>query len=157
MEYTIVKVIQSMLAPGLMISACGLLILGMNNKYSLVVNRIRLLNEEKRKIHHLDHKIDEDIKRENLIGVQIDRLDERVKLVRNSVFAYSSAVACFIIASLFIGVNLYTKSSEIEFLSLSFFLIGILTVFVGIVFAAKETLKGYKIIRIEIEEFSVKQ
>ncbi len=41
--------IQIMLAPGLMISACGLLLLGMNNKYSLVVNRIRLLNEERRK------------------------------------------------------------------------------------------------------------
>lgn len=44
---SIVEVIQLMLAPGLMISACGLLLLGMNNKYSLVVNRIRLLNEEK--------------------------------------------------------------------------------------------------------------
>ena len=46
----IVEVIQLMLAPGLMISACGLLLLGVNNKYSLVVNRIRLLNDEKRKI-----------------------------------------------------------------------------------------------------------
>lgn len=154
MEYSIVKVIQSMLAPGLMISACGLLILGMNNKYSIVVNRIRLLNDEIRKIHHLENKIEEDLRRENLIKIQIDRLNDRVRLVRNSVFAYSLAVACFIIASLFIGVNLYTKSSEIEFLSLTFFLIGMLTVFVGIVFAANETLKGYKIIRIEIEEFT---
>ena len=52
MEVPIVQLIQGMLAPGLMISACGLLLLGMNNKYSLVVNRIRLLNEEKRKIFH---------------------------------------------------------------------------------------------------------
>ena len=46
---SIVQIIQLMLAPGLMISACGLLLLGMNNKYSLIVNRIRLLNEERRK------------------------------------------------------------------------------------------------------------
>ncbi len=52
MDIPIVQLIQGMLAPGLMISACGLLLLGMNNKYSLVVNRIRLLNEEKRKIFH---------------------------------------------------------------------------------------------------------
>ncbi|MBK8662836.1 MAG: DUF2721 domain-containing protein [Ignavibacteriales bacterium] len=45
----VASLIQAMLAPGIMISACGLLILGMNNKYSLVVNRIRTLNEEKRK------------------------------------------------------------------------------------------------------------
>lgn len=152
MDYSIVKVIQSMLAPGLMISACGLLILGMNNKYSIVVNRIRLLNDEKRKLLHLESKIDDDIRRENIIRVQIDRLNERVRMVRNAVFAYSFAVACFIIASLFIGINLYTKSGEVEFLSLIFFLIGMVTVFVGVVFAANETLKGYKIVRIEIEE-----
>ncbi|MBK8662785.1 MAG: DUF2721 domain-containing protein [Ignavibacteriales bacterium] len=45
--------IQAMLAPGIMISACGLLILGMNNKYSLVVNRIRTLNEEKGNLQKL--------------------------------------------------------------------------------------------------------
>ena len=154
MEYSIVKVIQAMLAPGLMISACGLLILGMNNKYSIVVNRIRLLNDEHRKILHLEKRIENDLKRENNIRVQIDKLNERVKIIRNAVFAYSFAVACFIISSLSIGINLYTKSSVVEFLSLIFFLTGMLTVFIGVVFAAKESLKGYKIVRIEIEELA---
>ncbi|MCG8410992.1 MAG: DUF2721 domain-containing protein [Bacteroidales bacterium] len=152
MEYTIVKVIQAMLAPGLMISACGLLILGMNNKYSIVVNRIRLLNDEKRQIHHLKNKIDEDFKRESLIKVQINRLNERVVMVRNAVFAYSIAVACFIVSSLFIGMNICTQSEKIEATSLTFFLIGMLTVLVGVIFGAKEALRGYKIVRIEIEE-----
>ena len=154
MDYSIVKLIQAMLAPGLMISACGLLILGMNNKYSIVVNRIRLLNDERRRILHLENKIEDDRRRENIIRIQIDRLNERVKMVRNAVFAYSFAVGCFIIASLFIGINLYTQSDEVEFLSLTFFLIGMITVFIGIVFAANETLKGYKIVSIEIEEFA---
>ena len=154
MDYSIVKLIQAMLAPGLMISACGLLILGMNNKYSIVVNRIRLLNDERRRILHLENKIEDDRRRENIIRIQIDRLNERVKMVRNAVFAYSFAVGCFIIASLFIGINLYTQSDEVEFFSLTFFLIGMITVFIGIVFAANETLKGYKIVSIEIEEFA---
>ncbi|MEE9450994.1 MAG: hypothetical protein V3V72_13175 [Ignavibacteriaceae bacterium] len=46
----IVEVIQLMLAHGLMISAYGLLLPGMNNKYSIVFNRIRVLNNEKRKV-----------------------------------------------------------------------------------------------------------
>ena len=50
MELLIASVIQAMLAPGIMISACGLLLLGMNNKYSLVVSRIRALADEKRKL-----------------------------------------------------------------------------------------------------------
>ena len=154
MEYSIVKIIQAMLAPGLMISACGLLILGMNNKYSIVVNRIRLLNDEKRKILHSENRNDDDLRRENIIRIQIDRLNERVRMVRNAVFAYSFAVACFIIASLCIGINLYTRSNEVEFLSLVFFLAGMISVFVGIVYAASESLKGYRIIRIEIEELT---
>jgi hypothetical protein len=152
MEYSIVKVIQAMLAPGLMISACGLLILGMNNKYSIVVNRIRLLNDENRKIHHLENKMGDDVKREKNIGLQINKLNDRVRIVRDAVFAYSFAVACFIIASLCIGINLYTKSSVVEFLSLIFFLIGMLTVLIGVLFAANESLKGYKIVCIEIDE-----
>ncbi|MCD4833380.1 MAG: DUF2721 domain-containing protein [Bacteroidales bacterium] len=154
MEYSIVKVIQAMLAPGIMISACGLLILGMNNKYSIVVNRIRLLNDEKRKILYLDKRMENDIRRENIIRVQIDRLNERVRIVRNAVFAYSFAVACFIISSLCIGINLYTQSDEVEVLILIFFLTGMLTVFIGVVLAANESLKGYKIVRIEIEELA---
>lgn len=50
MEYSTVDLIQSMLAPGLMISVCGLLLLTTDNKYSFVTDRIRLLNEEKRQI-----------------------------------------------------------------------------------------------------------
>jgi len=152
MEYSIVQIIQAMLAPGIMISACGLLILGMNNKYSIVVNRIRLLNDENRKIHHMENKLDDEVKRESNIRVQIDKLNERVKIVKNAVFAYSVGVACFIISSLFIGINLYTNSINVEFLSLAFFLCGMIIVFVGVVFGAQESLKGYKIVRIEVEE-----
>jgi hypothetical protein len=42
--------IQFMLAPAVMISACGLLLLGINNRYSSIANRIRLLNEERRRL-----------------------------------------------------------------------------------------------------------
>jgi len=45
---TFLKAIQLMLAPAVMISACGLLLLGINNKHSSITNRIRLLNEERR-------------------------------------------------------------------------------------------------------------
>ncbi len=46
----ILKMIQFMLAPAVMISACGLLLLGINNRYSSIANRIRLLNDERRRL-----------------------------------------------------------------------------------------------------------
>ncbi len=40
---SIVEIIQLMLAPGIMISACGLLLLGMNNKPRFVIRDFYLV------------------------------------------------------------------------------------------------------------------
>jgi hypothetical protein len=152
MEIPIVQLIQGMLAPALMISACGLLLLGMNNKYSLVVNRIRLLNEEKRKIFHQE-KIDAiDSNRLNNIELQISHLIGRISLVRNAVFSYSLAVALFIVSSVLIGVTINKQTPGFDWLIVAFFYAGMFAVFVGIIFAAVEVWKGYRIVKIEISE-----
>lgn len=144
--------IQTMLAPGIMISACGLLLLGMNNKYSIVVNRIRLLNEERRKLHYEELEKSDKKKRHKSIDTQIEKLSYRVELVRNAVFSYSLAVAFFVIASVLIGINQLSGYSGFGWGVISIFLIGMIFVFAGIVFAAIETWKGYKIVQIEIKD-----
>lgn len=152
MEVPIVQLIQGMLAPGLMISACGLLLLGMNNKYSLVVNRIRLLNEEKRKIFHLEIIDEDESSRLSNIELQISHLIERISLVRNAVFSYSVAVALFIVSSVLIGITMNTSTRAFDWLIVAFFYAGMFAVFVGIIFAAIEVWKGYRIVKIEISE-----
>jgi hypothetical protein len=152
METPIVQLIQGMLAPGLMISACGLLLLGMNNKYSLVVNRIRLLNEEKRKVFHQEEIDENDSNRLSNIELQISHLIERISLVRNAVFSYSLAVALFIVSSVLIGLTIRSSTRAFDWLIVAFFFAGMLAVFVGIVFAAIEVWKGYRIVKIEISE-----
>jgi hypothetical protein len=152
METQIVHLIQGMLAPGVMISACGLLLLGMNNKYSLVVNRIRLLNEEKRKLFHLPTMDPVDSNRLNNIELQISHLIERISLVRNAVFSYSLAVALFIASSVLIGVTINKRTPGFDWLIVAFFFAGMFAVFVGIIFAAIEVWKGYRIVKIEISE-----
>jgi len=151
MKFSIVEIIQAMLAPGLMISACGLFLLGMNNKYSLLVNRIRLLNEEKRKLGCNEKKGEEE-KRLKSIIIQIKKLIFRLKLVRNAVFSYSAGVACFIVASLLIGFKYLTQSGNAASMAMIFFLLGIVSVLIGISFAAMEVYKGFKIVEIEISE-----
>ncbi len=148
------ELIQTMLAPGLMISACGLLLLGMNNKYSLVVNRIRLLNEERRKIIFERTGKVKKKKYHKSIGTQIEKLFFRVALVRNAVFSYSLAVAFFIISSLLIGIKQLSGDSGLNWPIISMFLVGMIFVFTGIVFAAIEVWKGYIIVQIEIKDVS---
>ena len=150
---TIIQLIQLMLAPGLMISACGLLLLGMNNKYSLVVNRIRLLNEERRKYiskHDKEFKYEDNVRIESL-STQIKSLVVRVRLVRNAVFSYSVAVGIFVLTSLFIGLNYLAESDKLDFIVAALFLLGMIAVLLGVIYASYETIKGYNIIQYEVK------
>ena len=154
MSTTVSGLIQIMLAPGIMISACGLLLLGMNNKYSLVVNRIRLLNEERRRLRYEESAKSNRKKRHKSIELQIKKLMYRIVLVRNAVFSYSLAVAFFIISSLLIGLYQQSSFSAVNLAVMITFLAGMFFVFAGIIFAALEVWKGYKIVSIEIEDMS---
>ena len=153
-SFSIVEVIQLMLAPGLMISACGLLLLGMNNKYSLVVNRIRILNEEKRrfmnKAAEKDFSYEENIRLES-ISRQLSALTFRVKLVKNAVFSYTIAVALFVVTSLLIGLQYLFDLQGLSFLITTLFLLGMVSVLIGVIYAANETINGYHIIHIEVK------
>lgn len=153
-KFSIVQVIQLMLAPGLMISACGLLLLGMNNKYSLVVNRIRLLNEEKRKFFskagEKDLQYEESVRLES-ISIQLKELEFRVRLVKNAVLSYTVAVAFFVLTSLFIGLDFVTGTYNLSILVTVMFLFGMLLVLLGVIYAAYETKKGFDIIHLEIK------
>ena len=151
---SIVEIIQLMLAPGIMISACGLLLLGMNNKYSLVVNRIRLLNEERRRVLH---KVDDkdfnyqENQRLESISMQITSLVFRVKLVRNAVLCYTTAVALFVLTSLSIGFGYLLDITKLNSLITILFLLGMISVLCGVIFAAYETYKGYEIVNFEVK------
>jgi hypothetical protein len=153
MANTVSGLIQVMLAPGIMISACGLLLLGMNNKYSLVVNRIRLLNEERRKLRNLEKKVNKN-KRHKSIELQISKLSFRIQLIRNAVFSYSLAVGFFIIASLLIGLQQVNSFERLTWAVIVSFLAGMFFVFAGVVFAAIEVWKGFKIVQIEIRDLT---
>jgi hypothetical protein len=155
MEINAVNIIQAMLAPGIMISACGLLLLGMNNKYSLIVNRIRLLDDEKRKLTTIPKKgnlnPDEEL-RLNSITMQIEKFSFRIRMVRNTVITYTVAVGCFIFASLAIGLYFVVASKIISTIAILLFLSGMVSVMVGVFHAAYEVRKGYEIVQIEIRE-----
>ena len=153
MEVLIVNIIQAMLAPGIMISACGLLLLGMNNKYSLVVMRIRALADEKRHLitppkHGNLNQVEENRLRN--INMEINLFAYRVVLVKKAVTSYYIAVALFIFASLSIGLNFLAAQKITDVVALIFFLCGMISVVVGVYFAALEIKKGLEIVKIEI-------
>lgn len=154
------KIIQLMISPAVMISACGLLLLGANNKYSSVVNRIRLINDEKRRLvlKAADRNFtpEESLRLESTAR-QLSHLNMRARLVRNSVLSYTIAAAFFVITSLLIGLALFLEDPasgkgpvEIHYISTASFLVGMVMIFVGVIFGFLESRKGYEIVQLEI-------
>jgi len=151
---SIATIIQAMLAPGIMISACGLLLLGMNNKYSIVVGRIRALNDEKRKLispSKLENLNPYKEKRLDNINVQIDFFANRVVLIKKAVTSYYIAIGFYILASLLIGVNFLSDQAFIQISALMAFLVGMISVVFGVYYAAQEIKNGLEIVKVEIE------
>jgi len=130
--------IKEMVVPGVMLSVCGLLLLGMNNKYSLVVNRIRLLNSEYR---NSSDKI-----RKECIKKQIPLLQKRMRLIMSSVWLYTIAVVSFVLVIMLIGISSFF-SVNLFLLILATFSVGTVFILIGAILAAQETRLGYRIIR----------
>ncbi|MGD0036569.1 MAG: DUF2721 domain-containing protein [Bacteroidota bacterium] len=151
---SVIQAIQLILAPGVMISACGLLLLGINNKFTAVLNRIRILTEEKRKIifnaaerdfHPAENHRIESITR------QVAGLLNRARLIRDSVSCYLGAVGLFVVTSLLIGADYFMPMLLLGYLILTMFLCGMVVVFIGVIFGVVDTMKGYNIVKFEVE------
>ncbi len=148
---SVIQVIQLILAPAVMINACGLLLLATSNKYSSVLNRIRLLNEEKRKLFKkAGEKNFEETQRLESLARQIDHLMERAQLVRNSVLCYTAAIALFLVTSFLIGLSFLLLGFESRAAIMITFLIGMSGVFVGVVFSFLDARRGYEIVRFDV-------
>lgn len=147
------QIIQLMVAPAVMISACGLLLLSLNNRYSMVVNRIRILNEEKRKLMKQfgeAYSTDDNVRLESL-AKQIQFLIARARLVKNSVISYSIAIALFILTSLLLGISSVLSLSKLNYFIIAAFLGGMVSVFSGVLFTVFEARKGFEIIMYEVK------
>jgi polyferredoxin len=151
---SVIQVIQLILAPGVMISACGLLLLGISNKFTSVLNRIRALTEEKRKLilnasqrefHTIENQRIESVTR------QVSDLLTRARLIRNAVFCYLLAIGLFVATSLSIGIDYFVSILQLQYIILGAFLMGMVVVFIGVIFGVIDTLKGYKIVKFEVQ------
>ncbi len=150
---TVIQAIQLMLAPAVMINGCGLLMLGISNKFSSVVNRVRLLNEEKRKLFARASDPNfgaQETQRLESIARQLSRLLRRAWLVRNSLLCYTIGVALFVLTSLCIGFDYFVAVLPLKSVIIALFMAGLVIFFLGVVFAAFDTLMGYDIVKFDV-------
>ena len=153
---TAIQAIQAILAPALGISAVGLLLLGLNNRYSAIISRIRVLNDEKRRFHKGIVEKNElsfsESSRFMSIRQQIEELFTRCMLVRNSILALQAAIGLFVLTSLIIGMSLFIPNDAFRSVALILFMFGMVGVFLGIVYAAIDIYRAYHVVLLEMRE-----
>ncbi len=145
-----VQFISGLLAPAIMISSCGLILLGLQNKYSNIIDRIRSLNEEKRRLEMMDSLDRFQERRMRSLTAQINRLLVRAKLDRNGILSLYLAILSFILTSLAIAPAYFGYFGLVT-LSIVFFVGGIGLVLAGIIYVSLEVSNSYKVVKHEVE------
>jgi hypothetical protein len=149
-----IQLIQSILAPALMISGCGLLILALFNRYAIQHNRIRLLNDERRKIYKTvsrDEELPEADKiRINSLEFQINNLLNRARMLHNAILYIIISIIFFILSSLAIAVVLFLPKLIFAIFPLIVFLSGMVSLFIGVMITANEIRLSFTNIRVEV-------
>lgn len=154
MNSDVLQLITSMLVPGIMIIASAILMLFTDNKYSLIVNRIRLLKEERAKLFQKEQPEKIPMKKLDKIELQLSHLIHRISMVRVMFVSFSSAILFFTVSCVLLSVRNNTEINGYFWVSIGFIFGGLLALINGVVFSVIEMFKGYRIVHIEISEIS---
>jgi len=148
--------IQDILAPAVMITGVALLLLTFNARHSALVNRIRLLDDEKRQLSKksASKRLDKsESVRLRSIKNQLNLLLPRLVYVRNGMLCHLLAVMLFVLTSFSIGLErLPTPAGLTQTAISTTFTLGMVLVLVGVAFLALEIFVSYKVIVVEATE-----
>ncbi len=151
-----IQAIQGILAPAIMVSACGLLLLGLLNRYATTMSRMRSLNDERRRLATSlappAEPVPAAVARLASVTRQLAELLDRVRLLRNAVLCQVAAVGCFVLTSLLLGLRVSGPELMLAIHPLPIFLLGMAVLFVGLVFEGTDVARAYKIIKLDIGE-----
>jgi hypothetical protein len=151
-----IQAIQGILAPAIMVSACGLLLLGLLNRYATIMSRIRNLSDERRRLVRALAPPAEaspaEATRLAIVTRQLPDLLDRVRLLRDAVLCQVAAVGCFVLTSLLLGLRVAGPEWVRMVHPLPVFLLGMATVFIGLVFEGVDVARAYRTIKLDIGE-----
>lgn len=145
----LVRTIQYVLAPAVMVSSAALLLLGFQNKFSNLAARFRSLNQELRKLKQNGSALAAaDTARLESLERQLHHLARRGNLVKNSIVCTYLAIACFTGTSVLIFCSLYEKWALAQ-VTVLVFIAGFFFLLVASWMMIREAMLFHKIIMIE--------
>jgi hypothetical protein len=145
MPDTLLGLVQAMVTPAVMISACGLLLLSVTNKLGRIVDRIRDLNAEDREMGQGEESV-----RRVSVRNQIDLLVRRAVYLRHACGLLYVAVTVFAATSLCIGLS--RCADLFKTLVLVLFVVGLVIVVWAGILAYVEMRVSHHAVTEEIKE-----
>ncbi|MBU6423273.1 MAG: DUF2721 domain-containing protein [Chloroflexota bacterium] len=148
----VAQIIQFILAPVVMISAAGLLLLGLLTRYGAVNDRIRELVHERFDLLRSLARSQDPFGRERLaeIDAQMPLLTGHLRRLHNAVLALYVSVVAFVASMFAIGVAAATGSSLLATLALAIFLVGTAVVLVAMALAVVELRAAQAAVEYEV-------
>ncbi len=130
----VVYILQGALAPILLISAVGLLLLGLGNRTGRIIDRIRKFTEEVRTTQVSGERWD-------VIQIQKKTLAKRLKLCRNAMFFYYLTILFTSVSSIMSFLQFFNHF--FGYLAIAALALALVSLFVGILYALYEVLFTY--------------
>ncbi len=139
-----INFINASLAPAVLVTGVGLLLAGLQSKYSTLVGVIRQLNSERR-------SLDSQGPNHRRVSKQIDSLMQRGRLVRNAVFCFYATVAFLVFSSIALGLGVLSSLAS-SILVFILFGLSLAFLFIGLGYATREVILSYRIVQLEISD-----
>ena len=144
-------VLTGMIAPAVLISACGPLLLSTTIRFGRIVDRARILSERlENLIHgksdeeHVDEKIE-------IFYDQLSRLARRAKMLQRGMMSIYLALTCFIASSVAIGLMAFLGLKGADWVPVWIGIFGTLCLLYGSLVLILESRMGLESLTIEMD------
>ena len=142
-EVNVSSIITTLIAPAILISAAGSLLISIYNRLNACIARIRYFDQriqeliEKKLAGHVKPKLNDLYNRQiRSIKTQTTSIIERAGLLRNVIYMYEITILCMIITGLMAALSLV--SPVFTSITLATIVIGMLFLMTGVIYSIKE-------------------
>ena len=156
----IVRTMQFILAPAVMINACAVILTGLLGHYAAINNRLRDMNRERlaqlRTVGSAELEQPDPLTLERLgeIDAQLPELLLRHRLIRDAVLFVYGGMFLFIASMLVIALGAWAGMNWISVAALIVFLAGTVLVLIGVFTVALEIRRSHLAVEFEVSRVS---
>jgi hypothetical protein len=156
---SIIQTIQLVIAPAVMITACAILLAGIQSRYAAVNDRLRLLARERLDLFRRDDDTRlappppanvYAIERLTEIDAQVPGLLRRHRLIRDSLVLVYVAVAIFLLSMLTIAAAAALQPPLVAALALGLFLLATASLLAGVILTTADVWLSHLALQYEV-------